>query len=138
MRVYSAVIERDPQTELFVGFVPGFPGAHSQGATLDELNSNLQEVISMLLEDGELIRDSEFVRYPERGSSLSKRSIMCPFERSEKSGATVPSERSETKDLIMLISHCARDGNAGFLPAVGMTQTTCAESRLAVEAARSV
>ena len=38
MRIYSAVIERCPQTGLFVGFVPGFPGAHSQGESLDELN----------------------------------------------------------------------------------------------------
>lgn len=53
MRTYSAVIERDPETRLFVGFVPGFPGAHSQGATLDELMTNLQEVVAMLLEDGE-------------------------------------------------------------------------------------
>ena len=53
MRVYSAVIERCPQTGLLVGFVPGFAGAHSQGETLDELNRNLQEVIAMLLEDGE-------------------------------------------------------------------------------------
>jgi predicted RNase H-like HicB family nuclease len=43
MRVYSAVIERCPQTGLFVGFVPGFSGAHSQGETLDELNRNLQQ-----------------------------------------------------------------------------------------------
>ena len=42
MRNFSAVIERDPDTGLFVGFVPGFPGAHSQGATLDELNANLR------------------------------------------------------------------------------------------------
>ena len=61
MRNYSAVIERDPDTGLFVGFVPGFPGAHSQGATLDELNANLREVISMLLEDGEPVLESEFV-----------------------------------------------------------------------------
>lgn len=61
MKVYSAVIERDPQTRLFVGFVPGFPGAHSQGATLDELNHNLQEVIAMLLEDGDPQLESEFV-----------------------------------------------------------------------------
>ena len=53
MRTYSAIIERDPDTRLFVGFVPGFPGAHSQGATLDELMSSLREVIAMLLEDGE-------------------------------------------------------------------------------------
>ena len=61
MKVYSAVIERCAQTGLFVGFVPGFPGAHSQGATLDEVNRNLQEVIAMLLEDGEPVLESEFV-----------------------------------------------------------------------------
>ena len=53
MRTFTAVIERDPQTGLYVGYVPGFPGAHSQAGSLDELNRNLQEVISMLLEDGE-------------------------------------------------------------------------------------
>ena len=61
MHSFSAVIERDPETHHFVGFVPGFPGAHSQGATLDELNSNLQEVISMLLEEGEPTFESEFI-----------------------------------------------------------------------------
>jgi len=61
VKTYSAVIERDPETGLFVGFVPGFPGAHSQGATLDELNANLREVLSMLLEDGEPVLESEFV-----------------------------------------------------------------------------
>ncbi|MBL8526946.1 MAG: type II toxin-antitoxin system HicB family antitoxin [Burkholderiales bacterium] len=61
MRNFSAVIERDPDTGLFVGFVPGFPGAHSQGSTLDELNVNLREVISMLLEDGEPVLESEFI-----------------------------------------------------------------------------
>jgi predicted RNase H-like HicB family nuclease len=58
MRTFSAVIERDPDTGLFVGFVPGFAGAHSQGATLDELNANLREVITMLLEDGEPVLES--------------------------------------------------------------------------------
>ena len=61
MKTYSAVIERCPQTGLFIGFVPGFPGAHSQGETLDELNRNLQEVISMLLEEGEPQLDAEFI-----------------------------------------------------------------------------
>lgn len=60
MKVYSAVIERCSQTGLFVGFVPGFSGAHSQGETLDEFNHNLQEVIAMLLEDGESHLESEF------------------------------------------------------------------------------
>jgi predicted RNase H-like HicB family nuclease len=61
MRVYTAVIERCPDTGLFVGYVPGFPGAHSQGASLDELRQNLAEVIEMLLEDGEPQLESEFI-----------------------------------------------------------------------------
>jgi predicted RNase H-like HicB family nuclease len=61
MHSYAAVIERCRQTNLFVGFVPGFPGAHAQGETLEELNHNLQEVIAMLLEDGEPELESEFV-----------------------------------------------------------------------------
>lgn len=61
MKKYTAVIERDPDTSLYVGYVPGFPGAHSQGATLDELNQNLREVIEMLLEDGEPDMEAEFI-----------------------------------------------------------------------------
>jgi predicted RNase H-like HicB family nuclease len=61
MRVFTAVIERCPETGLFVGYVPGFSGAHSQGETLDELQQNLTEVIGMLLEDGEPQFESEFV-----------------------------------------------------------------------------
>ena len=61
MRTYTAVVEKDPDTGLYVGYVPGFPGAHSQGETLDELNENLREVIAMLLEDGEPALEAEFV-----------------------------------------------------------------------------
>jgi predicted RNase H-like HicB family nuclease len=49
MRQFNAVIERCPQTGLFVGYVPGFPGAHSQGETLDELRENMLEVLGLLL-----------------------------------------------------------------------------------------
>ena len=61
MRTYTAVVERCPETGLYVGYVPGFQGAHSQGATIEELEGNLWEVIEMLLEDGEPDLDSEFV-----------------------------------------------------------------------------
>jgi predicted RNase H-like HicB family nuclease len=61
MRTFSIVVERDPDTGLYVGYVPGWPGAHNQGETLDELRSNLQEVVEMLLEDGEPKLESEFV-----------------------------------------------------------------------------
>jgi predicted RNase H-like HicB family nuclease len=60
MRTYTAVIERCPDTGLLVGYVPGFAGAHSQGETPEELGQNLKEVISMLLEEGEPLIDSEF------------------------------------------------------------------------------
>jgi len=46
---------------MYIGYVPGFPGAHSQGETLDELKENMTEVIEMLLEDGEPRLESEFV-----------------------------------------------------------------------------
>ena len=53
MHAYTAVVECCADTQLYVGHVPGFPGAHSQGGTLDELHANLQEAIAMLLNDGE-------------------------------------------------------------------------------------
>jgi predicted RNase H-like HicB family nuclease len=53
IRAFTAVVERCPDTGLYVGSVLGFPGAHSEGETLDELHDNLREVIAMLLGDGE-------------------------------------------------------------------------------------
>ncbi len=61
MREFSVVIQRDPDTGILVGHVPGWPGAHSQAESVDELEANLREVIEMLLEDGEPKLESEFV-----------------------------------------------------------------------------
>jgi len=61
MKNFTAVVERDAVTGLLVGYVPGFPGAHTQAESLDELNVNLREVIAMLLEDGDPKLDTEFV-----------------------------------------------------------------------------
>ena len=61
MREFTAVVERDSETGFLVGYVPGFPGAHSQGKTREELTQNLREVIGMLLEDGEPDLEGEFV-----------------------------------------------------------------------------
>ena len=61
MQKFTAIIERCPDTGFYVGYVPGFPGAHSQALTLDELNRNLHEVIVMLLEDGEPELEAEFI-----------------------------------------------------------------------------
>lgn len=61
MKNFTAVIEKCQDTELYVGYIPGFPGAHSQGETMDELNNNLKEVVKMLLEDGEPKMETEFI-----------------------------------------------------------------------------
>lgn len=61
MHTYTAVVERCKETGLYVGYVPGFPGAHSQGQSLDELNANLREVIAMISEDGEPKLEAEFI-----------------------------------------------------------------------------
>jgi predicted RNase H-like HicB family nuclease len=61
MRTFNVVVQRDPETGIYVGYVPGWPGAHTQGKTLDELQANLQEVLAMLLEDGEPKLEAEFV-----------------------------------------------------------------------------
>ncbi len=61
MKSFTAVIEKDAQTGIYVSYVPGWPGAHSQGDTVEELRNNLVEVISMLLKDGEPKLEAQFV-----------------------------------------------------------------------------
>jgi predicted RNase H-like HicB family nuclease len=61
MKTFTAIVERDFDTNLYVGYIPGFPGAHSQAESLDELQDNLREVIEMLLEDNNISCNSEFV-----------------------------------------------------------------------------
>lgn len=57
MPALTAYVEHDPETGLYVGTVPGVPGAHSQGATLDELNANLREEAELLLEEDASLRE---------------------------------------------------------------------------------
>jgi predicted RNase H-like HicB family nuclease len=56
MRTFTAYIEYDPESNSYIGYIPGVPGAHSVGDTLDELNTNLKEVLELCLEEyqGEL------------------------------------------------------------------------------------
>ena len=61
MTSFTAVVEKCPDTGFYVGYVPGFAGAHSQGGSLDELKRNLEEVVGMLLEDGQPPLQAEFV-----------------------------------------------------------------------------
>lgn len=57
MRKIAAYIEKDPETGFYVGIVPGIPGAHTQGETLDELQINLKEVLELCL--GEMDPESK-------------------------------------------------------------------------------
>ncbi|HTF88910.1 MAG TPA: type II toxin-antitoxin system HicB family antitoxin [Planctomycetota bacterium] len=75
MHAFNVIVERDLETGLFVGSVPGWSGAHSQGSSVEKLEKNLQQVIGLLLEDGEPELESEFVglrtiRIASMGSSL--------------------------------------------------------------------
>jgi predicted RNase H-like HicB family nuclease len=47
MKKYIYIIEKCAATNLYIGYIPGFAGAHSQAETLDELSENMQEVIEM-------------------------------------------------------------------------------------------
>lgn len=61
MKTFTAVVEKDQETGLYVGYFPGLCGAHTQGATLDEVRDNLIDVIGMLLEDNTLRADGVLV-----------------------------------------------------------------------------
>lgn len=61
MQTYDYIVERDEDTGLYLGYIPGWPGAHTQGADIEEVERNLREVIAMLLEDGEPELNSQFV-----------------------------------------------------------------------------
>ncbi len=58
---FTAVIQRCPETHLYMGFVPGFPGAHTQAESLDELRENLRSIIIVLLENGAPRPEAEFI-----------------------------------------------------------------------------
>ena len=53
MQIFTAYVEYDPATKLYVGVVPGIRGAHTQAASLDELQENLKEVLELCIAEGE-------------------------------------------------------------------------------------
>jgi len=48
---FSAQIERDRETGVYIAQVPALPGAHTQARSLDQLQINLKEVIELCLEE---------------------------------------------------------------------------------------
>lgn len=61
VKSFTYVIEKCPETQTYMGYVPGFPGAHSVGDTLDELRENMKECLEMLMEEGDPVLDGEYV-----------------------------------------------------------------------------
>lgn len=59
MKTFITIIEKCPETGLYVGFVPGYPDADIQAETLDELYQDLHEVVDMLLEDDQMLLKSK-------------------------------------------------------------------------------
>ena len=51
MKTFTAYVEWDPEVKLYVGIIPGIPGAHTQAESLDELRVNLKEILELCLEE---------------------------------------------------------------------------------------
>ena len=73
MKTDNAVVDRCPDTGLYVGTIAGFPGAHTQAATIEELTANLNGVVAMILEDGAHAAHAEPARDDPRGAIRSLR-----------------------------------------------------------------
>lgn len=64
---YTAVVEFDDEAQVYVGYVPAVPGAHTYASNLGELQANLEEVVSLMLEvmeeNGDPIRHDSVVGF---------------------------------------------------------------------------
>lgn len=49
-QLFTAHIEKDPDSGYYIGTIPAVPGAHTQATTLDELSSRLKEVLELCFE----------------------------------------------------------------------------------------
>ena len=99
-KTYTAVVEQCPDTGLYVGYVPGFPGAHTQAETLDELSRNLREVFEILLED-EPPLDAQFRRDADGYRRL---------QASPKFAATAPLKNTVGQAILSPAFGCAQAG----------------------------
>jgi predicted RNase H-like HicB family nuclease len=58
---FTAEIMHDSEIKQYIGIVPGLPGAHTQAPSLDELYTNLQDVIQLCLQE---MSDEEKLELP--------------------------------------------------------------------------
>lgn len=68
---YTAVFERDG--DWWIGYVEELPGANTQGATLEEARSNLQEPIQLVLE-----ANREVSRREVEGRAVIREELLVP------------------------------------------------------------
>lgn len=55
--IFTAVIEK--VDDWYVGYIEELPGANTQGNTVDEVRSNLQEAVKLILESNRELADKE-------------------------------------------------------------------------------
>ncbi len=56
----TAYIEKDSESNSFVGIVPGIPGVHTQADSIDELIVKIKEVLDLCLEEMD-VKDREIL-----------------------------------------------------------------------------
>ncbi|MBU7015896.1 MAG: type II toxin-antitoxin system HicB family antitoxin [Theionarchaea archaeon] len=69
MQTFTAYIEKDAKTGLYVAIVPQIQGVHTQAETLDELRKNLVEAVELCLDDKDVltrIEDAHEIRLEAR------------------------------------------------------------------------
>ncbi len=49
--LFTAYIEKDMESGMYIGVVPGLSGAHTCAESIDELHEKLREVITLCLEE---------------------------------------------------------------------------------------
>ncbi|MGK7954280.1 MAG: type II toxin-antitoxin system HicB family antitoxin [Crocosphaera sp.] len=59
-REFYMIVEQD-EDGIFIGEIPQLKACYSQGRTLDELMTNIKEVIEMCLEEEDFNETSEFI-----------------------------------------------------------------------------
>ena len=59
-REFYMIVEQD-EDGMFIGEIPQLKACYSQGRTLDELVTNIKEVIEMCLEEEDFSDTSEFI-----------------------------------------------------------------------------
>ena len=67
---FSAQIERDRETEVYIAYVPALPGVHTQAKSLPQLQINIKEVIGLCLEElsvEEIAALPEFIGFQQIG-----------------------------------------------------------------------